>query len=263
MGVTEDLLSTSIVTDHRRALPHHSTKKWTRRMASEIKGLVVHQSLEEHGTASGNAKYHVGPNHISDTGLPGLAYTLFIEKSGVVLLANDLEDVTYSQGTLSLDGDENRLYMSICVGGNFSGPGYVGSQEPTDDQILSLRQLWVRLKDLFKWDNSQLFGHYHFGKPACPGFALMKYVDAVNTLMGAHLVEAQLVTIPGRQDALKKLGFWDTSVDEFGSWGPESKGALMKYQKAHQLKVDGVWGRYTETSVRAELAKRKDTEHGS
>jgi len=80
----------AFVADGRKTLAHHATKRWSRRDPATIKGIVFHQSLEEHASAAGNSKYHVGPNHISADGLPGLAYCGFIEKSGQLYLANDV-----------------------------------------------------------------------------------------------------------------------------------------------------------------------------
>jgi hypothetical protein len=150
------------------------------RPPARLKGMVIHQSLEETGSARMVAAYHVGPNHISPEGLPSLSYTFFIERDGRVILANHVEHKTWSQGYIDPDHvDENAAYMGVCVGGNFSGPGYQGTQSPTRQQEDAVDKLWKLCSDLWEWDKFSLFGHCHFGKMACPGHTLTEYVNSV------------------------------------------------------------------------------------
>jgi len=224
-------------------LPIHDTKEWGKRDPTKLKGAVVHQSLENYGSASGNAKYHVGPNHISETGLPGLSYTLFIEKSGKVILANPTDCKTYSQGYGGRPGDENEEFLSICVGGNFSAPGYVGTQKPTQNQLDALVNVWEHLKGIWAWTDECLYGHYHFGKPTCPGNDLTDVINGVRPI--------SFVTQMERQKALLKLGFYRGDVD--GMWGPASKASLVEFQRSVGLIPDGVWGDKTTVAVRAAM----------
>jgi hypothetical protein len=224
-------------------LQKHSTKSWDLRDPAKLKGVVLHQSLEVYGTASGNAKYHVKPNHISKDGLPGLSYTLFIERRGRVILANPVECKPCSQGYGGRPGDENEEFLSICVGGNFSGPGYNGTQEPTQSQLELLRRTWDHLKEVWGWTNSDLYGHYHFGKPSCPGNALMEFIDSLRPQMFTSTVE--------RQKALQRLDYYKGDVD--GKWGPASKAALIEFQKTAGLIPDGVWSDKTSMAVKAAM----------
>jgi hypothetical protein len=221
-------------------LPKHKTKSWGLRDPEKLKGLVVHQSLEEYGTVRGNAKYHVGPNHISKDGLPGLSYTIFIERSGRVILANPVECKPYSQGYGGRPGDENAEFLSVCVGGNFSAPGYVGTQTPTTTQMDLLKKTWEHLKDIWGWTNDCIYGHYHFGKAACPGNDLMDFIDSIRPMRFTSAVE--------RQKALQKLGYYKSGVD--GKWGPASKAALVEFQEASGLIADGIWSDKTSVAVR-------------
>ena len=225
------------------ALPTHDTKKWEERDPAELKGLVVHQSLEEYGTASGNAKYHVGPNHISEDGLPGLSYTIFIERAGRAILANPVERKTYSQGYGGRLGDENEEFLSICVGGNFSAPGYAGTQTPTPAQTDLLAKVWEHLKLTWGWFNSDLYGHAHFGKPTCPGNELMEFIEAHRPIVFMSANE--------RQRILAKLGYYKGNVD--GHWGPASKTALVEFQRTAGLIPDGVWGDKTSEAVKTAI----------
>lgn len=225
-------------------LPVHDTKKWAKRDPNELKGVVVHQSLEEYGTAKGNARYHVGPNHISSDGLPGLSYTFFIEKSGEVIYTNPIECKTYSQGYAARPGDENAEFVSICVGGNFSGPGYKGTQDPTVEQMIAVSKLWIVLRDMWGWSDDALHGHYEFGKQACPGYSLMKIIEGFGLSSFSTTIE--------RQKALAALGHYRGDLD--GKWGPESKAALVKFQGQAGLELDGVWSSETTEKVKAALA---------
>jgi hypothetical protein len=224
-------------------LPVHPTKSWDLRDPAKLKGAVIHQSLDNYGTAMGNAKYHVGSNHISEDGLPGLSYTLFIERTGYVILANPVECKTYSQGYGARLGDENEEFLSICVGGNFSGPGYVGAQKPTQDQLVLLAKTWDHLKEVWGWTNADLFGHYHFGKPSCPGNDLTEFIDSLRPQTFISVVE--------RQKALAQLGYYKGKQD--GQWGPASKAALVELQREAGLIPDGVWGHKTSEAVKEAL----------
>ena len=244
MSLNQKLLESGLFVDFRSWLTTHRTKRWKHRDPYALRGMVLHQSLEEVGGAEGVARYHVGPNHISESGLPGISYTLFIEKSGRVALVNDLEDKTYSQGYLDPDRvDENAAYMGVCVGGNFSGPGYVGSQEPTPEQLSSVHVLWTFCRRLWGWNGSNLFGHYHLGKPACPGNKLMEYIESQRPISFATVVE--------RQRALMKTGHYRGRLDSI--WGRKSKAALVEFQRMMGISPDGVWGPLTSEAMQGRL----------
>ncbi|KKL49114.1 hypothetical protein LCGC14_2318770 [marine sediment metagenome] len=240
------LLEAGLV-DGRKTLTRHNTKRWDRRNPSKIIGVVMHQSLDNYGTASGIAKYHAGPNHISDLGLPGLSYTVFGEKDGTLILANDVEAMTYSQGTRSLPGDENELYLAICFGGNFPGPGYNGPQEPTDAQLSSAVAFWDIVQEIWGFTNNQLFGHYEFGKPSCPGYALSGIIESINANQDWKDGKFDLSRISGKQEALSELGYYYYEID--GEWGYQSRYALTKFQREYGLVDDGVWGKKTALAI--------------
>lgn len=246
MNYTLELLRSSFIEDGRQVLPRHRGRQWLARPPDKLKGLVLHQSLEESGSALAVAAYHVGANHIRAEGLPGLSYTLFVERDGKVILANDVEGKTWSQGYLDPERvDENALYMGVCVGGNFSGPAYKGTQRPTPAQMDSVDKLWGVCKGLWGWTGAGLFGHFHFGKPACPGGDLLEYVYSHRP--------AQFISVMDRQMALCRLGYHDGRTD--GSWGPKSKAALVAFQRAEGLKPDGVWGPLTTAAVFSKISR--------
>jgi len=230
------------IEDARHFLPRHASRKWQERSLDRLDGLVWHQTLG--GTdPEATARYHVGPNHISSEGLPSISYTFFIKSDGAVWLCNDLEAVTYSQGDRTKPGDENVAYLAACFGGNFSGPGYRGSAVPTVDQLFGGLRLWKSVKQFFGFENYQLFGHYHFGKPACPGTSLQSLIEMVR----ADCIDLDFGSMATRQTALKRLGYYRGAID--GVWGPVSRDALLGFQKSNGLSADGVWGRQTERAI--------------
>lgn len=227
----------------QKELPTHPTKKWSLRDPSKIQGVCFHQSMEEYGTAMGNARYHVGPNHISPEGLPGLSYTIFVEKGGTVVLANPVEAKTFSQGS----PDTNELYLAVCFGGNFSGTGYRGTQTPTGAQLRAAEDVWGLLSSLWGWDGTHLFGHYHFGKPACPGFMLSDYIDRVRP--------QDFESVAEKQNALRRAGFLTEGFIS-GVWDLVCKNALYEFQRYACLKVDGVWGPATSSKMKEILESK-------
>ena len=176
--ITEALLANDLIQDAGPTLPRHPTKHWRQRDPAAIKGVVIHQSLGA-PTAHPIARYHVGPNHLSATGLPSIAYTLFVERSGRILLCSDVAAKPWSQGTRAIPGDENADYLAVCVGGNFSADSHEGTEEPSLAQLRATLALWQRLRDVWGFSNTDLHGHCHFGKPACPGRTLRTVIEAV------------------------------------------------------------------------------------
>ena len=247
-----ELLKFPGIFDGRTTLTHNPNKHWGKRDPAVIKGLVFHQSLEEIGTAEANAKYHSGPNHLSPDGLPGLSYTLFCERvSGRLVMANDVECKTWSQGDASKPGDENALYMSVCFGGNFSGTGYKGIQAVSKEQLRVATDFWAFCKKLWGWKNNQLFGHYDFGKPACPGNELSAVIANINSKKDWDAPKYNLTASLGRQEAMRALGYYKGDSD--GIWGPLCRAALVAFQRDHGLATDGVWGQATSLTVAAAL----------
>jgi hypothetical protein len=228
------------IRDVRDDMPKHVTRVWRRRNLFELVGMVWHQALGE-GSVQGIARYHVGANHISRAGLPGISYTFFIEPDGDCLMCNDLEDTTFSQGDRTQPGDENRMYVAACFSGNFDAPGYEGTSRVTAYQIASGIRLWLACAETFEWDGTRLLGHYHMGKAVCPGSALSSLIDTVRgdpTRRAQPIVDLSSPKL--RQEALQKLGYYAGAVD--GIWGIESRRALARYQADRGLTVDGIWG---------------------
>ena len=78
-------------------------------------------------------------------------------------------------------GDENAEFLAVMYEGLFKGSGVTTSSagEPNDLQMLAGLLLWQQAKRIWKWQGNDLFGHFQFGKPACPGHSLQSIIEAV------------------------------------------------------------------------------------
>lgn len=264
--------------DARETLPRHATKTFKTRAVSGIKGIVIHQSAGGDNPEA-TARYHVGPNHVSKTGNPGLCYTFYVRQSGEIWWAWDLDKRTWSQGgkgspVPGTNGNTN--FMGVCVGGDFDGPEHKGRDGmPTVQQIHSVLALCLHLTgyenhseipdELFgalDCAPEALWGHKQFGKLNCPGLALQAVADAARH----HLADPSART-PGEitdtewQEGLVGLGYdlgpWGPKKDGVdGDWGGSSKRALVAFQSDHDLTADGIRGPLTRsTFVGALVAK--------
>lgn len=249
--------------DLRNELPRHPTKTtWRTRDIYALKGLVWHQELGW-GTVEQVAAYHTSEqSHLDAGGVESISYTWAIRRNGQIVLCNDLSAKTWSQGDKSRPGDENAEFMAVMMEGLFNGQHVTIAgddseevPEPTQEQLLAALILWRVCQQDWKWDWDALYGHYHFGKAACPGYTASAVIEAfrVCPLFGVYADEVKynLDDASGRQEALIRLGYLQGEAD--GIWGPMSKGALVKFQNANGLVADGVWGARTEAAMVARL----------
>ncbi len=238
--------------DGRRVLKKNSkAKKWKTRDPVKIKGLVLHQELGW-GTVEAVAKYHTSKNsHLRKGGVESIAYTFAIRKNGQIVLCNNLSKATWSQGFKGRPGDENSEFMSVMFEGLFQGEKVddPSAGEPNHQQLLAGLVLWQICREHWDWNENDLYGHFLFGKPSCPGNTLQTIVEAIR--FNAN----NFSTVKSRQKALKELGFYKGKVD--GKWGPVSKGSLMHFQEKKDLSADGVWGPNTEKAIIVALAEKK------
>jgi hypothetical protein len=250
----EKALREGWLADYRKRLPTNPTKRFrSRKSPADVLGCCTHQSASRNQDPRNTAAYHSGPNHVSATGCPGLLYTLAISQDiepGKVLLCNDLRSETWSQGKAPTaehpewSGDENRHLVSILMMGDFDEPatGHRGkSGDPTSLQIKRWKKATNWLRALFGFDGLGYFGHYHFGKGACPG------------RVGRQLVECRRLGYEGLQgdrEWQEALLRWDPEcLPEYGAdgdWGNESKRALVAFERAHKHRADGIQDPFTE-----------------
>lgn len=236
------------VVDLRTSLATNAgVEQWRRRDTEQVKGFVWHQGLSW-GSVEGVARYHTGHgSHLHKGGVASIAYTWAIRRNGQIVLCNDFDKKVWSQGYLERDGDENAEFMSVMFEGFFRAPTVTDSSagEPTREQISAGLLLWSVCRESWRWKDSDLYGHYHFGKPACPGNTMKTIIEAVR--FDTEETTFDLSGAKGRQEALKKLGYYKGKAD--GSWGPLSKGALLLFQVKYKLVADGIWGPKTEAAI--------------
>lgn len=159
-----------LIVDRTEFLPWHPTRTWEHRSMDDIDRIVVHQELGMGSVAAVN-RYHITPgrnNHLSKRGAPHFAYHFGIERSGEVVQANRLDQITWHTRSQNSSG------IGIMLVGDFSGPDHEGAVSPKPIQLLSLQDL-LRLLITFLPNVTldSLFGHADFGKPACPGYEVM------------------------------------------------------------------------------------------
>ena len=267
-----------VFVDGRTTLARNPDKTFKTRKVSGIKGIVLHHSAGGDNPEA-TARYHAGPNHISDTGCPGLCYTFYIRLNGETWWANDLDARTWSQGghgSPVAGTNANTNFLGICCGGDFDAPGHKGKTgEPPIAQTHAAIALCLHLTgyenhpaipdELFAalgCPSEALWAHAQFGKAQCPGFTLQRIADATRY----HLKAGQggsfgEVTDTEWQQGLVDLGYdlgsWGPNKDGVdGDWGAGSKRALVKFQTDQSLTADGLRGPISEAALVSALAEK-------
>jgi|6_EtaG_2_1085325.scaffolds.fasta_scaffold12070_6 hypothetical protein len=235
------------VHDMRGNLATHATRTFTDRDVGSLQGVAFHHSAGSTGGLDkflSIARYHVGPNHISGSGCPGICYTMGITSEGEVAIFHPLEAKTWSHG------NANRSHVGVLVCGDFSTPGH-DAKEPTPEQLWAVCCVALAFRSAFGVGFG-FAGHFDFGKPRCPGTTIETMVRAMRT----HVVQphdtGSLDTLGAVQTALAKLGHTPGTPD--GIMGPKTRGAICAFQKAAGLTVDGVAGPRTKAAISKALA---------
>lgn len=224
-----------------KELPWHAQRVWGKRELNQIDKIIVHQELGESSVENVNA-YHISvsaKNHISPKGCPHICYHYAIRKDGEIVQVNELSDITWHcKG-------QNTHSIGIMLQGNFNGPGYdLGTSEPTAEQIKSTEELVDFLLESLKLVNTDVFGHYYFGKPACPGTIMQDWVEKKrgqsNEISGAKPVEKNILEI---QKRLNKLNYPLGKAD--GILGVKTQSSIRAFQADQHLISDGIVGPQT------------------
>lgn len=226
------------IINHIQQLEWHPSRRWSNRELSRVNKVILHQELGESSIEQVN-RYHINPNHISSSGCPHFCYHYGISKNGEVIQANELSHVTWhTKG-------QNTAGIGIMFVGNFKGPGHeLGNEGPTDEQMQSAEELVGFLLDTFKLNKQDVFGHYHFGKPACPGYKIQEWIEKFRNELSEELQEKKVEkSIKEVQKRLKKLGYPVGPVD--GIMGVNTFTAIESFQKNQNLMVDGIVGPQT------------------
>jgi len=219
-------------------LEWHATRRWSVRELSRVNKIIIHQELGESPIEAVNL-YHIRPNHISPQGCPHFCYHYGISKEGEVIQANELSAITWHTS------GQNAVSIGIMLVGNFAGPGHsVGTSEPKPEQMQALADLVNYLQTAFKLSNQNVYGHYHFGKPACPGYILQEWIESYrNNISETDSTPQVDKTVNEIQKRLNQLGYASGKVD--GVIGVNTLAAIRKFQSDNQLEIDGIVGPQT------------------
>jgi N-acetyl-anhydromuramyl-L-alanine amidase AmpD len=242
----------SKIVDLAQKLPWHKQRVWSTRRLKQIDKIIIHQALCDCTLEQVN-EYHITPgaeNHLSPQGAPHFAYHYGIRqkddegnKDGEIIQANDLSDITWHTGGQNTSG------VGVLLQGNFRGTGYDlegVSDGPTEKQMQSLEWLVNYLVDFLRITPQDVYGHYHFGKPACPGYKASEWIEAyrLRELHETAEKQARIRNVKDLQEALEILGYEPGKVD--GIIGSQTMQAIRKFQREQQLVVDGVAGPQTK-----------------
>ncbi len=226
------------ITNLIQQLPWHPTRRWSSRELSRVNKIILHQELGDSSIEEVN-NYHINPNHISSNGCPHFCYHYGIRKSGEIIQANELSSIVWHCS------GENSVSIGIMFEGNFKGPGHdLAAEGPADEQMISVDWLVKYLIRTFGLTNQDLFGHYHFGKPACPGYAVQDWIEGFRNDISAIKTRRKIEkTVKEIQKRLNKLGYAVGEVD--GIIGVNTRKGICKFQEDNQLVVDGIAGPQT------------------
>lgn len=223
----------------RDAQGYYIEWKRSRATPADVLGHCLHQNGSKNFTnPPRTAEYHTSKNNHITPGrpLPSGSYPIMIpDIDGPAWLTGNLDGITYAQGD-NAAGDENRHLIPVLVMGGFEDSGFkrpwtkVG---PSDHQNANLIMVVTWLQRVFDYGGEGYFGHYHFGKPTCPGRALRQWTEAAR----AGDDQANLLSDLDWQRALLR---WDPqALPRFGAdgdWGGESRCALTKFQKQRGIR---------------------------
>ncbi|MCK5617697.1 N-acetylmuramoyl-L-alanine amidase [Candidatus Pacearchaeota archaeon] len=158
----------------------HPIRRWSTRKLTQINKIIIHQELAD-GNIEAVNRYHIMPNHMSKRGCPHFCYHYGIEKNGEIIQANELNHICWhTKG-------QNETGIGIMLAGNFIGPGHEeGDEGLGEEQIKSLEELCDYLIKAFDFSYNDIYGHCHFGKPACPGYTVEGWIEEKKKMQNAN-----------------------------------------------------------------------------
>ena len=198
--------STLNVQDVKNILQKHSTKKYSKRLISQIRYIAIHHSATKDGDAFSFARYHV-----SHKNWPGIGYHYVILPDGTIQWTNDLSTVSYHVGW------QNTFTVGICLVGDFT------KAEPTNQQKISLKALCRMLFGVLSLNINNVKGHRELvSNTQCPGVdmnVLRKYIinDVITILFDGKPLSVDTIlkdktTFVSIRPLVKALGYeanWD------------------------------------------------------
>ena len=227
------------ITNLVNQLDWHPTRRWRTRQLSKINKIIIHQELGE-GDIEAVNRYHIKPNHMSSKGCPRICYHYGIRANGEIVQMNELSSIVWHARGQNTSG------IGIMLVGNFAGPGHnTGTREPNPEQMEALKFLVDYLLKAFNFSYQDVYGHYHFGKPACPGYVVQEWIEKIRNNFRENETTIQEVekSVLEVQKRLNKLGY--AAGPEDGIQGTRTLRAIRNFQRDNRLMVDGIVGPQT------------------
>jgi N-acetylmuramoyl-L-alanine amidase len=242
------------IVDIRSSLPTHPSKRYRRRTLSAIKNIAIHHSATTTGSAESFARYHV-----NSLDWPGIAYHYVVDKDGVINHCHDLEVISYHVG------NSNSRAIGICMVGDFR------TQQLTDIQKRATQNLVISLLEVLAIEVDDVWGHQEFPgyewKP-CPSINMENFrTELLSISQKGDLPIYKSVSyvsgnrkrtylsygdqgddIKALQERLAELNFKPGVID--GIFGKVTEDAVIRFQKAANLRVDGIVGPQTRDALK-------------
>lgn len=145
--------------------------------------LTVHHTAEPADTHSHDAAARemrdLQRMHQEGNGWADLGYHFLIDQAGRIHEGRPIS----AQGAHAGNSDLNRGNIGICLLGNFvaqpeRGADYSLAQAPTDEQWEALDRLVDQLQLRYRIADNQIWAHSHLKETACPGPALLSWVQS-------------------------------------------------------------------------------------
>lgn len=247
-------------------LPWHDKRIWSSRdVEKAVNKIIIHQELGDAPVEIVN-KYHITPgpnNHLSPRGAPHFAYHYAIRRGdkhgpdGQIVQVNELTHVTWHTF------GENGSGVGIMLEGNYKGIGHIhGHKNPTIKQMESLERLVKYLLDNLSLKSQDVWGHYHFGKPACPGYHVSEWIEEFrNRKEISSNAQLEKLSIKDIQDMLDQLGYYLGESGADGLFGINTTSAVRKFQTDNGLLVDGIPGPQTRAHLILKLKGTKNEKY--
>lgn len=127
----------------------------------KINKIIIHCSAtpeNKHFTVEDITKWH------KERGFITIGYHYVIYLDGSVHLGRNLQE----QGAHCTG--QNKYSIGVCYIGGVSSDGKTAKDTRTDEQKKALISLVKSLMKKYDLVSSQVYGHYHFAKKACPSF---------------------------------------------------------------------------------------------
>jgi N-acetylmuramoyl-L-alanine amidase len=128
------------------------------------------------GSAWSTAAYQTSEAARKQTGagtpFPGLAYTLFIEADGEVVLAHSLEVRVWHSAAIVSGRGRNYSHVGVC---------YAGNHAPNADQVVGMASAVVWLEQLLDRELA-LEGHGWLYATSCPGPTSRGWISSIERL---------------------------------------------------------------------------------